>query len=663
MLSNLTVINLSDSGPGSLRYELAQARGGDTIVFARDLQGTITLTSGELQVGQNATIQGPGANVLSVSGNHAARVFEVLAGIDATISGLTIRDGLGDNPGGAAQAGDGGGVYVDSGATLRLLDSVVRGNVANDAITMVFSIAEALGCGGGIYNAGTLTLTGDTVAGNVANSRTASAVESIVKGIGGGVYNAGTLTAEHSVLSGNVANSGHSRASVPNGADARGIGGGVYNAGALTLSDTTVDHNTANTGSSTAFAGGFGGGISSDGTGLNLLRVTLVGDIANSGSAIDGSDLDVGAGGGGLEVDNGTLTVTDCTFSRDIANAASVVATGPANSAARAAGYGGAIDTYVPLTATNSVFTANLSNTGSASAPGTANVDGEGGAIYGPSIYNTLTINGCVFRDNTANAGPATAPAGFGVVLALGGGIYTNGNLTIRGGTFTGNVANSADASSEIHAFGGAIENEGPEFLGAGVTRLAGSTLANNVANTGSTPGQIFASGGALDSPAATITRSSLIDNAVNAGSASAVYAEGGGMRVGDGTVRGSLVANNVVNAASGIGAFYLAGGGIDVLGHLTLRGSFVLDNNVNTGAGTGRAAKDSYAVGGGIAVEDGAVLTLDATAVTGNLRGHTPSDITVLPGGKVNNASADNLIGPGGSGGLVNGVNGNAVG
>jgi hypothetical protein len=59
MLSIFTVVNLSDASPGSLRYELVQAHRDDTVVFARDLQGTITLTSGELQVGQDVTIQGP----------------------------------------------------------------------------------------------------------------------------------------------------------------------------------------------------------------------------------------------------------------------------------------------------------------------------------------------------------------------------------------------------------------------------------------------------------------------------------------------------------------------------------------------------------------------------------------------------------------------------
>ena len=45
--STLKVVNNGDSGPGSLRYEIAQAKSGDTIAFDSKLVGpTITLISG-----------------------------------------------------------------------------------------------------------------------------------------------------------------------------------------------------------------------------------------------------------------------------------------------------------------------------------------------------------------------------------------------------------------------------------------------------------------------------------------------------------------------------------------------------------------------------------------------------------------------------------------
>src|SRR5262249_37845014 len=91
--STLTVTNLLDSGDGSLRAEIAAAASGDTIVFDPSLKGTITLTSGELAVATNLTIQGPGAGTLTVSGNNAQRGFHVLPNANVTISGLTIANG------------------------------------------------------------------------------------------------------------------------------------------------------------------------------------------------------------------------------------------------------------------------------------------------------------------------------------------------------------------------------------------------------------------------------------------------------------------------------------------------------------------------------------------------------------------------------------------
>ena len=60
--ATITVINTNDSGPGSLRQALADANDGDTINFDPALNGqTINLTSGELVIGKDITIDGPGS--------------------------------------------------------------------------------------------------------------------------------------------------------------------------------------------------------------------------------------------------------------------------------------------------------------------------------------------------------------------------------------------------------------------------------------------------------------------------------------------------------------------------------------------------------------------------------------------------------------------------
>jgi len=73
--AELSVTTLDDGGVGSLRQAIAEAAPCDTITFA--VEGTITLTAGPLVIGKNLEIAGPGPKELTISGNHAGRVFVV----------------------------------------------------------------------------------------------------------------------------------------------------------------------------------------------------------------------------------------------------------------------------------------------------------------------------------------------------------------------------------------------------------------------------------------------------------------------------------------------------------------------------------------------------------------------------------------------------------
>ena len=106
VLSAFHVTTLADGGAGSLRAAIAQANahaGADIIDFQPGLTGTIALTGGELDITDDLTINGPGADRLTVSGNNISRVFKVESGETVTISGLTIA-------GGNAGSGNGGGI-------------------------------------------------------------------------------------------------------------------------------------------------------------------------------------------------------------------------------------------------------------------------------------------------------------------------------------------------------------------------------------------------------------------------------------------------------------------------------------------------------------------------------------------------------------------------
>src|SRR5579885_1694623 len=160
--ATLTVWSGADSGPGSLRGAILAAHDGDTITFAGP--SAITLTNGPLAITKALTIQGPGANGLTVSGNHVSDVFEnYSAGV--TIAGLTIADG---SAGGVVNRG-----------TLTLSSCTVRNNTSP---------------GTGVDNSGTLTLDHCLVWGNTAGHD------------GAGVYSSGgQLTIDHGAVSGNTA--------------------------------------------------------------------------------------------------------------------------------------------------------------------------------------------------------------------------------------------------------------------------------------------------------------------------------------------------------------------------------------------------------------------------------------------------------------------------
>src|SRR5579871_630997 len=156
--ATLTITNTNDHGTRSLRDTISHAHDGDTIVFAPSLNGqTITLTSDQLTINKNLDIEGPGASLLSISGNDVNRVFNINEGLTVTINGLTITHGR-------AVGGNGAVHGVGSGAGILNAGSILA--LAND----VFSSNVSLGSsgnnpeGGAIsnYHAGSLTVTDST---------------------------------------------------------------------------------------------------------------------------------------------------------------------------------------------------------------------------------------------------------------------------------------------------------------------------------------------------------------------------------------------------------------------------------------------------------------------------------------------------------------------
>lgn len=441
-----TVTNLADAGPGSLRQAILDTPAGGTVDFQPGLSGTIILTGGELAIAKDLTIAGPGAAALTVSGNHASRVFRIDDPANAALSGLTIADGLVAGPG-----AQGGG--IDNAGTLGITDCTIRDNIVVRRVYVTL--------GGGVHNAGTLTVTSSSLSGNAA-------------GYGGGIANdgPGTLTVTSSTLSSNSA----------------ALGGGIYNRApssrGLTVSDSTFRGNSADS----------GGGICNFGTGTMTVtgstfsRNAATGNYYNSGGgAIYNANRSVTSviastfsgnsaylGGGILSANVGPLTVTASTFRGNTADAS-----------------GGGIANDGPLTVTASTFDDNaargnftgmggggiyIENYGAGPATITASTfrgntaAGHGGGIYCYNYWgNTLTVMSSTFSGNSA--------------ALSGGGIYNVGNspaVTVLDSTFSGNAAES----------GGGIWNAGPLTLTA-------VTLSGNSAR-GSGGGIVTGSPGTL---------------------------------------------------------------------------------------------------------------------------------------------------------------------
>jgi hypothetical protein len=205
----------------------ANTRPGHDVIsfsFGLDLSAAVDISlSSELSVTGDLTILGPGADLLAISGDDSSRVFNLAAGIDVRLVGMTLKDG--------SATGAGGAIYS------------AADQLAIEQCQIIDSVATT--DGGGIYVTGVLNLLESTVANN-------SAAEG-----GGLAVDGATVFIRQSTISDNSATSG--------------MGGGILiegSAAAVTVMQSTVAENGASTN---------GGGIRIAAGNL-LLHNTIVAD-------------------------------------------------------------------------------------------------------------------------------------------------------------------------------------------------------------------------------------------------------------------------------------------------------------------------------------------------------------------------------------------------
>jgi CSLREA domain-containing protein len=212
--------------------------GGSDTGFHNTAIGDLDITNGLL------TIDGAGPGATVINGNALDRIFDVKISTNlTTIRDLSIYNGnSGSNPG--------GGMTVGNAAVVSLINVAIDDN--DSALN-----------GGGIYNAGNLTIDHSTIRNNFA------------AGFGGGIQNGtlgvGSLSLANSAIHNNMAGGLY--------------GGGLNNEYQAGLTNVTVSDNMAVAGNSS------GGGIrhlatSAAGVTLTMVNVTISNNSATTGGGI-----------------------------------------------------------------------------------------------------------------------------------------------------------------------------------------------------------------------------------------------------------------------------------------------------------------------------------------------------------------------------------------
>ncbi len=597
----------------------------NTYLLALPGAGEDNNATGDLDIRTSLVISGAGVDNTFIQGGATTllaldRVLQITGTVDVTITGVTVRYG---NATGIDESG--GGIAVTGGATVQIHDSALTDNSSqgdqpgegggalfndvgsaltlSNTFVLTNTAINGLGNGGGILNAGNLTVMG----GEIANNQAARA--------GGGVENNnGSTMFVDTMLNNNLAgvNGGGLHISAAGvvtmtGGSATGNlaqmeGGALWNSarGALTVQNARLTENNAN--GNGADQGG--GAIHNDGGMLvisdtMILTNTALGTSGSGGGilAVPGSAVTVSGGeisgnrasraGGGIEI---RATMTDVVT----ATVTSVLLTN--NDTGSNPGNGGALHITGPGNVTVSSSTVT-SNTAAA----------EGGGLWN-SAAGTLTVASSTIQGNSASGNAADQG---------GGGLYTDGGKLI----VTNSTVNNNRATGTAGSGGGILVNPG------GTLAFDGGTISGNNANRAG--GGIELNATVTDTAAITVSNVSLVNN-----STGSMPGNGGGLHItGPGTANflGGTVSNNMAVAE---------GGGLwnSVVGTLT-----VSDTLITFNMASGVAADQG---GGGIYSDGGALMVTNAE-ITNN-----QADGTAGSGGGILVKGGNATI----SGGMING-------
>jgi len=377
------VTNNNDGGAGSLRAAVQSAADGDSVHVVTP--GPIELNS-TIAIAHSITIAGPEIAVVPTADPTTQLPLD------------TAQVAVG----GIANSVNGSVFTIASGKSVVMSHLYITGGIAAGTTFSTGNGDPAYG--GGIYNAGNLTLNYCTVSGNQAIAGNGGTASGNAGGIayGGGIFSSGTLTLNQSTVDDNGALGGSGANSLAPYSQNAAYGGGIYSIGTTNINSSTISNNTAQGGASASSNGGsaVGGGVAQYTSGtLKLTNSTIANNLVKGGN---GSSSGGSAVGGGVAVKNATLIPLNATITDNTVTAGT-------GGSPTTQGSGLAYIGSATLTINNSII---AGNTGSATdLDGAANLNGSyvNGAFSGSLGDNggptlTVAINGT----GAVNAGDNT---------------------------------------------------------------------------------------------------------------------------------------------------------------------------------------------------------------------------------------------------------------
>jgi predicted outer membrane repeat protein len=251
----------------TIGHAISLSASGDTIQIAA------ATYQENLSIPVNLTLNGAKAATTIVDGTTTANVFTVGAGISLKLSNLTIKNGVGYSGGGGVN--NAGTLTVNN--TLFYSNTALSGGAVFNTGTATISnttfagntpyfFGHSASCGA-IDNRSTMTITTSTFETNYANNNYTA---------GGAICNSGTLAITASTFTDNQSQGNNG-----------GYGGAIFNsAGTLTLTNSTFYLNSATSSGGAIYSQGGTVQISNSTFGINAENNTTGGAISNAGSSV-----------------------------------------------------------------------------------------------------------------------------------------------------------------------------------------------------------------------------------------------------------------------------------------------------------------------------------------------------------------------------------------